>query len=150
LNRPDKIWKFDAADIAERALWDRYHVDYQRVIGATAAELLVAGLLSDALRALKPQFPKPEAAPEQAADAAAASSRWSVRTKRPTTSSTPPAAVSPHRPANGGDRGHHHAPDNILNRQAQIPIFEYGVIGQVTGGVGDETESGIILNPAVG
>jgi hypothetical protein len=71
LNRPDKIWKFDAADIAERVLWDRYHVDYQRVIGATAAaQLLVARLLSDALTALKPQFPKPGAAAEQAADAA--------------------------------------------------------------------------------
>lgn len=86
LSRPDKIWKFEPADIAERALWDRYQADYQRVIAATAAEhapwfiipgdhkwvarLLVASLLRDALQALGPQFPQPDAAGKQAAEAA--------------------------------------------------------------------------------
>lgn len=86
LNRPDKIWKFDAADIAERALWDKYIHAYEQVIGATAApyapwfvipadhkwvaRLLMAHALRRALEKLDPHFPKPRAEALKAAEAA--------------------------------------------------------------------------------
>lgn len=37
LDRPDKNWKFSAADIAERAHWDAYQAAYEEAIAATAA-----------------------------------------------------------------------------------------------------------------
>ncbi|QDP98246.1 polyphosphate kinase 2 family protein [Microlunatus elymi] len=36
LNNPDKQWKFNAADVAERALWDDYLQAYDDAIGATS------------------------------------------------------------------------------------------------------------------
>jgi len=36
LNEPDKHWKFSSADLAERALWDRYMDAYAHAIAATA------------------------------------------------------------------------------------------------------------------
>ena len=75
LDRPDKVWKFDPADLAERKLWDRYVTAYEEAIAATATEhapwyvipadhkwvarLLVATLLRTTLDALDPQFPPP-------------------------------------------------------------------------------------------
>lgn len=86
LNREDKIWKFEAADLHERGLWDRYMHAYQQVISATAAEhapwfvipadhkwvarLLVAEVVRQSLVKLNPHFPKPDAQARQAADEA--------------------------------------------------------------------------------
>jgi PPK2 family polyphosphate:nucleotide phosphotransferase len=86
LDRADKIWKFDAADLAERALWDRYTTAYEQVIAATAAahapwfvipadhkwvaRLLVATALRQTLEALDPHFPQPAGDARQAAEAA--------------------------------------------------------------------------------
>ncbi|GAB0119725.1 PPK2 family polyphosphate kinase [Acidisoma sp. 7E03] len=77
INRPDKLWKFDASDMSERALWDRYAHAYEQVIGRTAAphapwfvipadhkwvaRLLVAHALRQALLRIDPHFPKPTA-----------------------------------------------------------------------------------------
>jgi PPK2 family polyphosphate:nucleotide phosphotransferase len=38
LDEPAKNWKFSAADIAERALWDKYQDAYQDMIGHTASK----------------------------------------------------------------------------------------------------------------
>ena len=38
LDRPDKTWKFSAADLAERALWPAYRAAYQDAIAATATK----------------------------------------------------------------------------------------------------------------
>ncbi|MCB8879824.1 polyphosphate kinase 2 family protein [Acidisoma cellulosilytica] len=89
LNRPDKIWKFDAADISERKLWDKYAHAYGEVFSATAAphapwfiipadhkwvaRLLMAHALRRALEKLDPHFPKPQAEALKAAEAAKAS-----------------------------------------------------------------------------
>lgn len=37
IDEPEKNWKFSAADVAERRLWDDYQDAYERAIGATAA-----------------------------------------------------------------------------------------------------------------
>ena len=75
LDRPDKVWKFDPADLAERALWDDYATAYEEALAATAvdhapwyvipadhkwvARLLVATLLRTTLEALDPRYPPP-------------------------------------------------------------------------------------------
>ena len=38
LDNPDKLWKFNAADVAERALWDDYMKAYEDAITATSTE----------------------------------------------------------------------------------------------------------------
>ncbi len=38
LDNPDKNWKFSAADVAERALWDNYMEMYDKAITATSTE----------------------------------------------------------------------------------------------------------------
>jgi len=38
LDRPDKHWKFSAADLAERAFWDQYMEAYEDALGATSTE----------------------------------------------------------------------------------------------------------------
>ncbi|HBF60603.1 MAG TPA: hypothetical protein DDW48_03965, partial [Methyloceanibacter sp.] len=74
LEDPDKIWKFSAADVAERRLWDKYQNVYEDMIRNTATEhspwyvvpcnkkwfarLVVAGVLAEHIKALDPSFPK--------------------------------------------------------------------------------------------
>jgi PPK2 family polyphosphate:nucleotide phosphotransferase len=76
LDEPDKRWKFAAADIAERALWDKYMEAYQEMIRGTStphapwhvipadhkhvAWLVVAAAITEALEALDLDFPKVE------------------------------------------------------------------------------------------
>ena len=71
---PDKMWKFSAADVAERRLWDKYQDVYEDMIRNTATEhapwyvvpcnkkwfarLVVAAVLSEHIKALDPSFPK--------------------------------------------------------------------------------------------
>jgi PPK2 family polyphosphate:nucleotide phosphotransferase len=73
LERPDKYWKFNPGDIAERALWSEYQQAYQLAIERTSTEsapwyvipadhkwyarLAVAELLTDALRSLGQSWP---------------------------------------------------------------------------------------------
>ncbi len=38
INRPDKRWKFRAADIADRVLWDNYMAAYEECLNATSRE----------------------------------------------------------------------------------------------------------------
>ena len=38
LDNPDKLWKFNAADVTERALWDEYMAAYEDAISATSTE----------------------------------------------------------------------------------------------------------------
>jgi len=73
LDRPDKYWKFNPGDIAERALWPEYQQAYQVAIERTStdaapwyvvpanhkwyARLAVAELLTDALRSLGQTWP---------------------------------------------------------------------------------------------
>ncbi|TPX02392.1 polyphosphate kinase 2 family protein, partial [Schumannella luteola] len=73
LDRPDKYWKFNPGDLAERALWDDYQAAYQLAIERTATEtapwyvipanhkwyarLAVSELLTDALRSLRQEWP---------------------------------------------------------------------------------------------
>jgi len=73
LDRPDKYWKFNPGDIAERALWPEYQQAYQMAIERTStdaapwyvvpanhkwyARLAVAELLTDALRSLEQSWP---------------------------------------------------------------------------------------------
>lgn len=73
LERPDKHWKYNEGDLAERALWDDYQAAYQLAIERTStdtapwhvipanskwyARLAVSELLTDALRSLGQDWP---------------------------------------------------------------------------------------------
>lgn len=73
LDRPDKHWKFNPGDLAERALWDDYQAAYALAIERTStaaapwhvipanhkwyARLAVAELLANALRSLDQSWP---------------------------------------------------------------------------------------------
>jgi len=74
LDRPDKHWKFSAADVHERAFWDGYMAAYEDAIRRTAskhapwyvvpadhkwfARLVVAAAIVDALAKLDLAYPK--------------------------------------------------------------------------------------------
>ena len=74
LDRPDKYWKYNPADVDERALWPQYMDAYQTVFDRTStpdapwfvvpadrkwyARLAVQQLLLDALRAMNLQWPQ--------------------------------------------------------------------------------------------
>lgn len=73
IKRDDKKWKFNAADLKERAYWEEYQVAYEKAINETAtsyapwyivpaddkptARLIVARILLDELKKLKINFP---------------------------------------------------------------------------------------------
>jgi PPK2 family polyphosphate:nucleotide phosphotransferase len=74
LDRPEKNWKFSAADLKERALWDDYMNCYEETIRETSSEhapwfvvpadnkwftrLVVANAINDALDEMDLQFPE--------------------------------------------------------------------------------------------
>jgi PPK2 family polyphosphate:nucleotide phosphotransferase len=76
-DRPDKHWKLSAADVAERAHWDRYQEVYRDAIAATSTEdapwyvvpadrkwyrnLAVSNILVETLQDLGMSYPEPEA-----------------------------------------------------------------------------------------
>lgn len=78
LEDPNKLWKFDPADLAERAYWKEYRDAYEAAIAATAAphapwfvvpadhkwfaHLVVASVIVEALTRLDLGFPQPDAA----------------------------------------------------------------------------------------
>jgi PPK2 family polyphosphate:nucleotide phosphotransferase len=73
LDNPDKIWKFSAADVAERARWDEYMQAYEDAITATSTpwapwyvipadhkhvmQAMVVSILVDAIQSLDLQWP---------------------------------------------------------------------------------------------
>ncbi|HEX9366383.1 MAG TPA: PPK2 family polyphosphate kinase [Vicinamibacterales bacterium] len=78
LERPEKNWKFSMGDVAERARWRDYMAAYEDTIRQTAtphapwvvvpaddkkaARVIVAAAVIDAVRALRPDFPKMDTA----------------------------------------------------------------------------------------
>lgn len=81
LERPEKNWKFSAADMAERGCWDDYQKAYADALSATSTEwapwyvipadhkwltrMLVADILTDTIRSLGLAYPEPS--PEERA-----------------------------------------------------------------------------------
>jgi len=73
LEDPEKYWKFNAGDLTERALWDKYMAAYEDAIRNTSTKeapwfvvpadkkwfsrLVVAGAVLDALERINPQYP---------------------------------------------------------------------------------------------
>jgi PPK2 family polyphosphate:nucleotide phosphotransferase len=88
LETPEKNWKFSAADLAERAHWDKYQAAYDAAIAATAAphapwfvvpadhkwfaHLVVVTALIETLERLDLAFPEVEASQRAALEAARA------------------------------------------------------------------------------
>ena len=76
LDKPDKHWKFNEGDIAERARWDDYQAAYDAVLARTSTDAApwyvvpadhktyrnwaVAELLRETLLELDPQYPQPQ------------------------------------------------------------------------------------------
>lgn len=74
LDEPAKRWKFSASDIAERKYWDDYMVAYEEMIRETSTDyapwyvipadhkhvawVVVSAAIVEALKALKPTYPK--------------------------------------------------------------------------------------------
>ena len=73
IDKPDKNWKFSAADIEERKYWDKYLEAFEEVFNHTSTEcapwyvvpadskwftrLAVAGIIAEKLIEMDPQFP---------------------------------------------------------------------------------------------
>jgi PPK2 family polyphosphate:nucleotide phosphotransferase len=82
LERPDKLWKFSLADVAERQHWDRYMEAYEDAIRATATKeapwyvvpadhkwftrVVVAAAIIDALASLDLRYPEVSGAEKRA------------------------------------------------------------------------------------
>ncbi len=80
LDRPDKNWKFNPADLEERKLWDDYMRAFETAMERTSThsapwhvvpaenrpyrDLVIARLLLDAYQSLDPQYPEPTFDPE--------------------------------------------------------------------------------------
>lgn len=76
LEEPEKHWKFNSGDLAERKLWDDYQEAYEAAIRQTSTErapwyavpanhkwyrdLVVARAIRQTLEEMNPQFPPPE------------------------------------------------------------------------------------------
>ena len=80
LKDPTKIWKFNPADLKERALWDDYHRAFEDAINTCttdyapwhiipanrkwARNLITLQIVVDTLEAMKPQYPPPQFDPK--------------------------------------------------------------------------------------
>jgi PPK2 family polyphosphate:nucleotide phosphotransferase len=76
LDKPDKHWKFNKADLADRARWDDYQRAYEDAISETSTEyapwhivpadrkwyrdLVAASIVIAALERMNPRYPEPE------------------------------------------------------------------------------------------
>jgi PPK2 family polyphosphate:nucleotide phosphotransferase len=76
LKNPEKHWKVEASDFSDRKLWPRFQSIYEHVLSRTSAphapwyivpadhkwyrDLVVAGAVLAALKAMKPQIPMPK------------------------------------------------------------------------------------------
>ncbi len=88
LDNPDKTWKFSVDDVRERRYWDQYQRAYEQVLSNTSTpwapwhvvpadhkwftRLAAAGLVIDALEALRPQYPRVTSVPREELDQARA------------------------------------------------------------------------------
>ena len=80
LKDPEKIWKFNPGDLAERALWDAYQRAFEDAINACATDyapwyiipanrkwarnLMTLQIVVDTLEAINPQYPVPQFDPK--------------------------------------------------------------------------------------
>ena len=80
LDHPDKLWKFSAADLKERAFWDDYQSAYEDVLEHTSKKdapwftipadhkwhrnLAISAILVEALKPLKLKYPDPTVDPK--------------------------------------------------------------------------------------
>jgi PPK2 family polyphosphate:nucleotide phosphotransferase len=76
LDEPDKHWKFNKADLADRAMWDDYQRAFEEAITETATDhapwyvvpanrkwyrnLVVSSILIETLERMDPKYPEPE------------------------------------------------------------------------------------------
>ena len=76
IDDPDKNWKFETGDVAERKFWDEYMTAYEECLRATStkespwyvipaddkknARLLVSQAIVDTLKSLKMSYPQPD------------------------------------------------------------------------------------------
>jgi PPK2 family polyphosphate:nucleotide phosphotransferase len=76
LDQPDKHWKFNKADLSDRALWDDYKKAFEDALSETSTEyapwyvvpanrkwyrnLVVSSILIETLESMDPQYPAPE------------------------------------------------------------------------------------------
>ena len=76
LDNPDKNWKFNKADLADRALWDNFREAYETMLSRTSTphapwyvvpanrkwyrNLVVSRILIDTLNEMDPRYPDPE------------------------------------------------------------------------------------------
>lgn len=81
LDNPDKHWKFDTADLAERKHWDAYIAAFDEALTRCSTEaapwhvipanrkwyrnMIVAELVAATLREMDPQFPEPDFDPAE-------------------------------------------------------------------------------------
>jgi PPK2 family polyphosphate:nucleotide phosphotransferase len=75
LEKPDKHWKFNPGDLAERKLWDKYMEAFEVAVSRTTTDeapwyvvpseerwfrdVVVSGIVRQALEAMNPQYPPP-------------------------------------------------------------------------------------------
>lgn len=76
LDEPDKNWKFNVADLSDRALWDDYQTAYRDALQETSTDcapwyvvpanrkwyrnLVVSNILIETLDDMNPQYPEPD------------------------------------------------------------------------------------------
>lgn len=76
LDNPEKHWKFNKGDLADRALWDEYRSAYEELLTRCSTDdapwyiipankkwyrdLAIARIVADTLEEMNPQFPPPE------------------------------------------------------------------------------------------
>lgn len=88
IDDPDKRWKFNVGDLAERKLWDKYQTAYEEAIRATSTaeapwyvvpadnkwftRLVVGAAMVEQIEALNPQYPVLDAAELRELEAARA------------------------------------------------------------------------------
>jgi PPK2 family polyphosphate:nucleotide phosphotransferase len=81
LRRPDKHWKFNPADLDERALWDDYMAAFETALSRTSTpeapwfvvpaenrdfrNALVSQIVREALEEMDPQYPEPDFDPSE-------------------------------------------------------------------------------------
>lgn len=79
LDDPEKLWKFSAADLKERAFWNEYQSTYEEVLGHTSTkvapwfvipadhkwyrDLAISEILVEAFKSMKLKYPEPTVDP---------------------------------------------------------------------------------------
>jgi PPK2 family polyphosphate:nucleotide phosphotransferase len=113
IDRPEKNWKFSAADVAERAYWDDYQRAYEDMLRHTSTErapwyvipadkkwfahVAVATVLNEAMRQIAPAFPS--LSPEHLAELAEARQLLEAETPAPEAAAPPKGPGTRRQPA---------------------------------------------------